>query len=73
MRGIGGHGAYPQSTIDPIYMSSQLVIALQGIITRQISPLAPAVITVGAISGGSKHNIISNEVDLQLTVRTDSE
>ncbi len=73
MRGIGGHGAYPQNTIDPIYMSSQLVIALQGIITRQISPLAPAVITVGAISGGSKHNIISNEVDLQLTVRTDSE
>ena len=73
MRGIGGHGAYPQQTVDPIYMSSQLVIALQGIVSRQISPQAPAVITVGSMHGGSKHNIISNEVDLQLTVRTDSE
>ncbi len=73
MRGIGGHGAYPQQTVDPIYMSSQLVVALQGIISRQISPMAPAVITVGSMHGGSKHNIISNEVDLQLTVRTDSE
>lgn len=73
MRGIGGHGAYPQQTVDPIYMSSQLVIALQGIISRQISPQAPAVITVGSLHAGSKHNIISNEADLQLTVRTDSE
>ncbi len=54
-------------------MSSHLVIALQGIISRQINPLAPAVITVGSFQGGSKHNIISNEVDLQLTVRADSE
>jgi hippurate hydrolase len=73
VRGIGGHGAYPHQTIDPIYVSSQLVIALQGIISRQINPLAPAVITVGSFQGGSKHNIISNEVDLQLTVRADSE
>lgn len=73
VRGIGGHGAYPHQTIDPIYVSSQLVIALQGIISRQINPLSPAVITVGSIQGGSKHNIISNEVNLQLTVRTDSE
>ena len=73
VRGIGGHGAYPHQTIDSIYVSSQLVIALQGIISRQINPLAPAVITVGSFQGGSKHNIISNEVELQLTVRADSE
>lgn len=73
VRGIGGHGAYPHQTVDPIYVSSQLVIALQGIISRQINPLSPAVITVGSFKGGSKHNIISNEVDLQLTVRADSE
>ncbi|PCJ25856.1 MAG: peptidase M20 [SAR86 cluster bacterium] len=73
VRGIGGHGAYPHQTIDPIYVASQLVISLQGIISRQINPLSPAVITVGSFQGGSKHNIISNEVNLQLTVRTDSE
>ncbi len=73
VRGIGGHGAYPHQTIDPIYVSSQLIIALQGIISRQINPLSPAVITVGSFQGGNKHNIISDEVDLQLTVRTDSE
>ncbi|MEO1932348.1 MAG: amidohydrolase [Pseudohongiella sp.] len=73
VRGVGGHGAYPHQTIDPIYVGSQLVIALQGIISRQINPLSPAVITVGSFRGGSKHNIISNEVNLQLTVRTDSE
>ena len=48
VRGIGGHGAYPHQTVDPIYVSSQLVIALQGIISRQINPLSPAVITVGS-------------------------
>lgn len=73
VRGIGGHGAYPHQTIDPIYVSSQLVIALQGIVSRQINPLSPAVITVGSFQGGNKHNIISDEVNLQLTVRTDSE
>lgn len=73
VRGVGGHGAYPHQTIDPIYVASQLVIALQGIISRQINPFAPAVITVGSFQGGNKHNIISDEVNLQLTVRTDSE
>ena len=73
VRGIGGHGAYPQQTVDPIYVASQLVIALQGIISRQINPFSPAVITVGSFQGGNKHNIISDEVNLQLTVRTDSE
>ena len=73
VRGIGGHGAYPQQTVDPIYVASQLVIALQGIISRKINPFSPAVITVGSFQGGNKHNIISDEVNLQLTVRTDSE
>ena len=73
IRGIGGHGAYPHQTVDPIYVASQLVIALQGIISRQINPFAPAVITVGSFHGVNKHNIISDEVNLQLTVRTDSE
>lgn len=73
VRGIGGHGAYPHQTIDPVYVSAQLVIALQGIVSRQINPLAPVVITVGSIHGGTKHNIIPDSVDLQLTVRTDSE
>ena len=73
LRGVGGHGAYPHQTIDPIYVGSQLVIALQGIISRQINPFSPAVITVGSFQGGNKHNIISDEVNLQLTVRTDSE
>ena len=73
VRGIGGHGAYPHQTIDPIYVASQLVIALQGIVSRQINPFAPAVITVGSFQGGNKHNIISDEANLQLTVRTDSE
>lgn len=73
VRGIGGHGAYPHQTVDPIYVASQLVIALQGIVSRQINPFSPAVITVGSFQGGNKHNIISDEVNLQLTVRTDSE
>ena len=73
VRGIGGHGASPHQTIDPVYVSAQLVIALQGIISRQISPLSPAVITVGSIHGGTKHNIIPDSVKLQLTVRSDSE
>ncbi|NKB32119.1 MAG: amidohydrolase [Pseudomonadales bacterium] len=73
VRGVGGHGAYPHQTVDPIYVASQLVIALQGIVSRQINPFSPAVITVGSFQGGNKHNIISDEVSLQLTVRTDSE
>ena len=59
IRGIGGHGAYPHQTVDPIYVASQLVIALQGIISRQINPFAPAVITVGSIQGGNKMSLIN--------------
>jgi len=70
IRGVGGHGAYPHTTKDPIVMAAQFVLALQTIISREIPPRQPAVITVGSICGGTKHNIIPDEVTLQLTVRT---
>ncbi len=70
IRGIGGHGASPQTTKDPIVIAAQFVMALQTIVSREDSPLDPAVVTVGSIHGGTKHNIIPNEVKLQLTVRT---
>ena len=71
--GKGGHGAYPHTTIDPVVEAAQLVLALQTIVSREIDPLAPAVITVGSIHGGTKNNIISDTVKLQLTVRSFSE
>jgi len=70
IKGIGGHGAYPHKTKDPIILASQLVMALQTIVSREISPLEPAVITVGSFHAGTKHNIIPNEVKLQLTLRS---
>jgi len=70
VRGVGGHGAYPQTTKDPIVLAAQIVLALQTIVSRENSPLDPAVVTVGSINGGTKHNIIPDEVKLQLTVRT---
>ena len=69
IRGIGGHGAAPEMTKDPIVVAAEIVLALQTIVSRENSPLDPAVITVGSIHGGSKHNIIPDEVNLQLTVR----
>ena len=68
--GEGGHGAYPHKTIDPIVLASRIVLALQTIVSREISPLNPAVVTVGAINGGFKHNVIPDEVKLQLTIRS---
>lgn len=68
--GKGGHGAYPHTTVDPIVLASRIVLALQTITSREISPLEPSVITVGSIHGGTKHNVISNEVKLQLTLRS---
>lgn len=68
--GKGGHGARPHLTVDPIVIASQYVLALQTIVSREIDPVQPAVITVGAIHGGSKHNIIPDRVELQLTVRS---
>jgi amidohydrolase len=73
VRGVGTHGAAPHLGKDPIYIGSQLVIALQGIISREKSPLAPAVITVGSFHSGNRPNIISERAELQLTVRTNSQ
>jgi hippurate hydrolase len=69
VRGVGGHGAAPQSTKDPVVVAAEIVLALQTIVSRENSPLDPAVITVGSIHGGTKYNIIPDEVNLQLTVR----
>ena len=69
IRGVGGHGAKPESTKDPVVIAAEIVLALQTISSREISPLDPVVVTVGSIHGGSKHNIIPDEVNLQITVR----
>jgi amidohydrolase len=68
--GRGGHGAYPHMTIDPIVMAAQLVLSLQTIVSREVKPIEPCVITVGSIHGGTKHNIIGNDCHLQITVRS---
>lgn len=70
IRGVGGHGASPQSTKDPIVVAAEVVLALQTIVSRENSPLDPVVVTVGAIHGGTKRNVIPDEVNLLLTVRT---
>jgi amidohydrolase len=70
IRGVGGHGSAPENTKDPIVTAAQVVMALQTIISRENSPLDPAVVTVGSIHGGTRYNIIPDEVNLQLTVRT---
>jgi amidohydrolase len=70
VRGVGGHGASPQSTKDPIVLASRIVVALQTLVSREKNPLDPAVLTVGSFQGGNKHNVIPDEAKLQLTVRT---
>ncbi len=70
VRGVSGHGAFPQSTKDPIVVASEIVLALQTIVSRENNPLDPVVVTVGSIHGGTKSNIIPDEVKLGLTVRT---
>ncbi len=67
--GQGGHGAYPHNTIDPVVLASKIIMTLQTIVSREISPLEPAVVTVGSIHGGTKGNIIPNEVKMELTMR----
>jgi hippurate hydrolase len=67
--GIGGHGAMPHKTIDPVVLAARIILDYQTIVSREINPVAPAVVTVGSIHGGIKHNIIPQEVDLQLTIR----
>jgi hippurate hydrolase len=71
--GIGAHGAAPHTGRDPVYIASQIVTALQSIVSREVMPLSPAVITVGSFHAGSKHNIISDRADLQVTVRSNDE
>ncbi|MEH6663877.1 MAG: amidohydrolase [Brevundimonas sp.] len=71
VRGVGAHGASPHMGVDPILVASQIVVSLQSIVSREIAPLSPGVITVGSFHGGIKHNIIPDRVDLQLTVRSD--
>ena len=70
IRGLGGHGSKPEATKDPIVVAAQTIVALQTIISRENSPLDPAVVTIGSIHGGAKRNIIPDEVLLQLTIRT---
>ncbi len=70
VHGRGGHGAAPQLAIDPVLIASRTVVALQGIVAREVNPIDPAVITVGTIHGGTKGNVIPDEVKLQLTVRS---
>jgi hippurate hydrolase len=72
VHGVGTHGAYPHLGVDPVLVASHIVVALQSLRSRETNPLEGAVVTVGAIHGGIKHNIISDRVDLQLTVRADS-
>jgi len=71
--GRGGHGARPEATVDPVLIASRIVVTLQSIVSREMSPLDPTVVTVGSIHGGTKYNIIPDEVKLQLTVRSFTE
>ena len=73
VHGLGGHGARPHQAIDPIVLSARIILAIQTIVSREIKATDPAVITVGAVNGGTKHNIIPSEVHLMLTLRSYSE
>jgi amidohydrolase len=70
VHGIGGHGAFPHTTRDPIVLASRIVVTLQTLVSRETNPLDPAVVTVGSFHAGAKHNIISDEARLLLTVRS---
>jgi amidohydrolase len=70
VHGVGGHGAYPQTTKDPIVLASRIVLALQTLVSRENNPFDPAVVTVGSFHSGTKNNIISDQAKLQLTVRS---
>ena len=69
IKGKGGHGAYPHTTIDPIVIAAKLVLDLQTIVSREVKPIESAVVTVGSIHAGTKHNIVPDECTLQITVR----
>jgi amidohydrolase len=69
LRGVGGHGSAPQVAKDPIVEAAQFILAIQTIVSREDSPFDPAVVTVGSIHGGTRYNIIPDDVHLQLTIR----
>ncbi|HEX8512234.1 MAG TPA: amidohydrolase [Allosphingosinicella sp.] len=73
VHGVGAHGAAPHTGKDPVYIGAQIVTALQSIVSREVGPLSPAVVTVGSFHAGTKHNIISDRADLQITVRANDE
>ncbi len=70
VHGVGGHGAYPHTTRDPIVLAARIVTTLQTLVSRENDPQEPAVVTVGSFQAGTKHNIISDQARLQLTVRS---
>ncbi len=73
IHGVGAHGAAPHKGKDPIVLSAEIIMALQTLVSREISPLEPGVVTVGSIHGGLKHNVISDKVEMQITVRADTQ
>jgi amidohydrolase len=73
LHGRGGHGAAPHTTVDPIVQAAQLILSLQTLVSRETNPVEPAVVTVGSIHGGAKHNVIPDSCHLQLTVRSFSD
>ncbi len=73
LRGIGGHGAQPQAGKDPIVMAGEFIVQLQTIVSRQENPRDPSIVTIGSIHGGTKRNIIPNEVKMELTTRAYTE
>jgi amidohydrolase len=73
LRGVGGHGAYPHAAKDPVVLAAAIIMDLQTLVSREIHPTAPGVVTVGSIHAGTKHNIIPDEAKLQLTVRSYSD
>ncbi len=73
VKGVGGHGAYPHTTVDPVLIGAHIVTALQSLVSRNVDPQVPAVVTVGSFSAGAKHNIISDQAHLKLTVRSYSD
>jgi amidohydrolase len=73
VHGVGGHGAYPHAAKDPVVLAAAIIMDLQTLVSREIHPVAPGVVTVGAIHAGTKHNIIPDRAELQLTVRSYSD
>ncbi|AJR22457.1 MULTISPECIES: amidohydrolase [unclassified Sphingobium] len=73
VRGVGGHGAYPQTTRDPIVIGARIVTSLQTLVSREQDPFDPAVVTVGSFMGGAKHNVIPDDAKMLLTVRSYSD